>query len=301
MIHLRIVICFCLLTVINNATAQTYKPMLQYFNEWHLTTCFQGCTTDIYYTDADTVVNGQTYHILDGYHYISRTFLLREDVTEKKVYLLKIGEEKNPSEILLYDFSMQVGDSILMSNPISPFPTNAGYFVLDSIIPRLHIDGDNYRHFYLTASDSVLAQSPNAVWIEGIGSLSLINAPGGKPDLNGAGELSCFFNNLTLHYSNLDSINSCIQVHTDLSTGNHTPYSIAVYPNPVSDILKIDFENNPDLKVSIINVAGQEIKAFSTLQLSSNEINISNLPKGLYFIKISVDGKVVLQQVLVKE
>ena len=82
---------FTLLFYTLSLQSQNYTPLLDQTNKWYVTTCYSGCITDSYYTDGDTLVNNQMHKILDGYHYISRTFLLREDVNEKKVYLTKIS------------------------------------------------------------------------------------------------------------------------------------------------------------------------------------------------------------------
>ncbi len=89
-------------------------------------------------------------------------------------------------------FDLQKGDSIEINNPISPFVSNPGYYIVDSIENIQLNDGLFYDHFYLSSLSQLVNES--AVWIEGIGSLSLINAPGGTPDVNGSGKLSCYFN-----------------------------------------------------------------------------------------------------------
>ena len=160
----------CLIAFCIPMFAQEYKPLLDNYNEWHVTTCFFGCTTDRYWTDGDTIVNGIDYKILDGFHFISRTFLLREEIVERKVYLNFVNP--NGGEYLLYDFALPIGDSIDMKNPISPFPEDAGYYRVDSIIPRPLADGNEYRHFYLSPTPSNTISSTNAIWVEGAGSLS---------------------------------------------------------------------------------------------------------------------------------
>lgn len=65
--------CFFLLCGLQSQ-AQEYVPMLNGTNEWKVTNCFFGCITDTYFTDGDTLVDGLNYKILDGYHYISRSF-----------------------------------------------------------------------------------------------------------------------------------------------------------------------------------------------------------------------------------
>lgn len=186
--------------------SQPYTPLLDTQNEWHFTTCFQGdCLSDIYYTNGDTLVNGLNHKILDGYHYISRTFLLREDVPTKKVFLTKISPNRI-DEYLLYDFSLEEGATFEMKNPISPFPTEAGEFVLDSIRQKPIFEGEFRKHFYFSPSESNQISTNTAVWVEGVGSLSLINAPSGFPDQNGVGLLQCFFKDGVLFYADIDAI-----------------------------------------------------------------------------------------------
>ena len=177
--------------------------MLGHNSEWQLTVCNNGCITDIYFTDGDTSYNNYSYKILNGYHYISRTFWLRENTQTEKVYLSFL-QNNNRKEVLLYDFDLQKGDSTEINNPISPFVSNPGYYIVDSIENIQLNDGLFYDHFYLSSLSQLVNES--AVWIEGIGSLSLINAPGGTPDVNGSGKLSCYFNDGNLVYSQLDSI-----------------------------------------------------------------------------------------------
>lgn len=188
--------------------AQDYKPLLNNFNEWHFTTCYFGCLTDVYYTNGDTLVDGVPHKVLDGFHYISRTFLLRENITDRQVFLTKVNTEGN-SEYLLYDFTLEEGDVFSMVNPISPFPLEAGDFVVDSIRMRTLEDGNDYRHYYFSPDINNTISDNNCVWIEGVGSLSLINAPSGDPNINEVGQLSCFFKNGNLFYSDLDSISGC--------------------------------------------------------------------------------------------
>lgn len=199
--------------------SQQYTPLLDYHNEWHFTTCYFGCLTDIYYTDGDTLVNGENHKILDGFHYISRTFLLRENTTEKKVYL-SIVKPTKIDEYLLYDFSLNEGDSMLMLNPISPYPDYGGYFYVDSIRTKTLVDGNNYKHFYFSPSPYNTIMNTSPIWIEGVGSLSLINAPGGTPDINDVGTLSCFFKHSELTYQNLDSISFCTPNLSEIEENN---------------------------------------------------------------------------------
>ena len=117
-------------------------------------------------------------------------------------------------EVLLYDFSLELGDTITLTNPISPFSTNPGDFSVDSI-EFILLNNDYHKKITLSSINNTISESP--IWIEGIGSLSMINAPGGTPNINGAGKLSCYFKNNTLIYSQLDSISSCNSITTNLN------------------------------------------------------------------------------------
>ncbi len=69
--------------------------------------------------------------------------------------------------------------------------------------------------------------------------------------------------------------------------------SVSVYPNPASDVLHVNINSNALNRVVITNAAGKNIST-GILQNGDNSINIKNLPKGMYIVKIlnDVDTKV---------
>lgn len=269
-----------LLFVIQFGYSQTYTPLLDQSNQWHVTNCYYGCLTDVYYTDGDTLVNGFSHKILDGYHFISRTFLLKENVSTKKVYLTTV-HNKSILEYLLYDFSLAEGETFNMVNPITPFPQNGGPFVLDSIRMKPILNNIDYKHFYFSPTPSNSTSTANVVWIEGIGSKSLINAPGGAGDINGAGQLSCFFKNSTLVYSQLDSISEC-----DYQILENEKFTIEK-----SEIVKANLKNhyyitnsNTIENVEIYNATGKRLKSLHFKNNALIELNLENYSKNIYFI-----------------
>lgn len=267
---------------------QDYKPLLDNYNEWHVTTCFFGCLTDKYFTNGDTIVDGNDYKVLDGYHYISRTFLLREELLDRKVYLNIVSPSGN-NEYLLYDFSMIIGDSIDMKNPITPFPENAGYYRLDSIIPRPLADGNDYRHFYLSPSLSNTISSTNAVWVEGAGSLSLINAPSGYPDINGAGHLSCSFKNSNPFYSNLDSIDSCEPIII-LGLNEFNNQLSEVQVNTLVSDKYCHLTNIQNARfIDVYDLNGRRLIDHTNNGKREVSLDFSNLKSGLYIIVINTN------------
>ncbi len=273
------------LLVLTPCIAQGYKPLLDDYNEWHFTYCFFGCSTDRYFTNGDTLVDGLDYKILDGYHFISRTFLLREEPSDRKVYL-NFVESTGNTEYLLYNFSLNVGDSIDMRNPITPFPDEAGYYRLDSIIPRPLVDGLDYRHFYLSPTESNTISTTNAIWIEGVGSLSLINAPSGYPDINDVGHLSCFFKNSIPFYSNLDSIDGCEPV----IILNNRDFSESLEKVEIPSLIRNDYgqiNNAESIRfVDIFDLNGRRIANLENNGQNEIDLNFSAYKSGIYLVVI---------------
>lgn len=101
------------------------------------------------------------------------------------------------------------------------------------------------------------------------------------------------YSNPTFNYSSFyypESLNLSSEKNLGINTNVSNNFNI--YPNPNNGKFHIDLKK-PKLKiqVDIYNVWGQKIYESSTLlPLSTNEINFSSQPKGIYFVKIN-DGK----------
>lgn len=264
-----------LLTTVLTLQSQNYTPLLDQTNKWYVTTCYNGCITDSYYTNGDTLVNNKMHKILDGFHYISRTFLLHEDVTEKKVFLTKISGNRK-DEFLLYDFSLQEGDSIQMNNPITPFPSDGGFYQLDSIRSVPSLNNLPLKHFYLSPTSSNTISTQPAVWVEGIGSLSIINAPGGYPDLNGAGQVTCFYKNESLFYS----LNSPFNTQCSIP---EAPLDLVVYYEPNDSTWYVK-NTSQVTTVTLFDVSGRKIKTFYNSNESQMTLTINDCSSGIYFL-----------------
>lgn len=79
-----------------------------------------------------------------------------------------------------------------------------------------------------------------------------------------------------------------------------------VYPNPTNDILNIDLVDEnfmPETKSQIIaelyNMMGElkgNVQIFNTIA----SINVKGLPKGIYVLKINIDGQIENHQVAIE-
>ncbi len=75
-----------------------------------------------------------------------------------------------------------------------------------------------------------------------------------------------------------------------LSTEDNALNLVSVYPNPVKDIINIDTNLKID-NVSIFNQLGQNVMQLKRGDIINNEINLSTLSNGLYFMNISAEDK----------
>lgn len=285
---MRITLFFFLIIFIKT-TGQSYTPMLDNQNEWHIGYCNNdGCLLDKYYTDGDTIALGYQYKILDGYHYISRKFLLREDVPEKKVYL-NFAYNGMGEDVLLYDFSLEEGDSIRMLNPISPFPEDFGYFKLDSIRSKPRLENQTAKFYYFSAVESNnegFGYLP--VWVEGVGSLSLINAPGGDPNYFGVGHLTCFWKNTDLYFHDNQMGIDC----ESILKNNEAAISNVKF---IVDRQRIGHLINSEKiqKAEIYDMSGRLIKSIKITGATQYEVRLNELKKGVYFIRFIENSKSV--------
>ena len=94
------------------------------------------------------------------------------------------------------------------------------------------------------------------------------------------------------------SIRCVKDVTTGTGTDNSTP-KIKFYPNPVKDYLVIECAEYKNINVLIFNIIGEQM-LYGVLTDRITEIDISALPKGVYFLRSS-DEHLTIQQKLIKE
>jgi hypothetical protein len=79
---------------------------------------------------------------------------------------------------------------------------------------------------------------------------------------------------------------------------NQLENKIRIFPNPASDIINVNFFNTiPKAKVIIFNISGKLI-LLKEIDDNFNQINISELSKGIYFMKIETNETTVTKKVI---
>ncbi len=61
-----------------------------------------------------------------------------------------------------------------------------------------------------------------------------------------------------------------------------------VYPNPVQDLLIIEHSADGALQVEVYNALGQVVRN-TTAEGALVEVNLANLPAGMYYVKLTSD------------
>lgn len=74
-----------------------------------------------------------------------------------------------------------------------------------------------------------------------------------------------------------------------LSVPGFNTANFKAYPNPVSDILNLSYDQNIS-DVSIFNLLGQNVVS-KTINDTNGAIDMSNLPSGSYLVKVTADGQ----------
>jgi hypothetical protein len=69
-----------------------------------------------------------------------------------------------------------------------------------------------------------------------------------------------------------------------------------MYPNPVTNYMTIEANSAID-KVSVYNILGQEVLVRSP-KSNSTTIQTSELQKGVYIVKTTVDGKATITKMI---
>lgn len=105
-------------------------------------------------------------------------------------------------------------------------------------------------------------------------------------DLDNDGDLdvlsSSIFDNKVAWYENIK--------HSDIKTSNHA--KVMCYPNPTTGLIHVDFDGGQNTtlpEINIMDVSGKLVWQDSAY--NNNIIDLNKLDSGIYFIKVTIEGK----------
>ncbi len=280
---------FLLFASITVAQAQ-YKPLPMQNAEWYqdggiaLLSC-PTCTfvNYKYYTDGDTLINAQTYvkikkvevpNINDVSLFPAYTGAIRQDTLNKKIYVVLTD---STTEHILYDFSLQVGDTI--NSVLHTLTAGCLGFNTETIylIDTIQVNGYDHRVFHYQGS----CVGTDGSYIEGIGSEFGLLFPNLK-DIQES-HLNCLkINNQSYYpYANVTCTLPTISVNN-----LDQLLDISIFPNPTSEILTISLPENTIESVAILFDAAGKEQLRLKVQGGDNNVDVSKLDHGIYLLQI---------------
>jgi hypothetical protein len=237
----------------------------------------------------DSIVNGKKFkHIIEsnagcnpGYppYLLTVNKLIREDTVLKIVTVLDNGQEK-----IIYNFNKNVGDTVTLFG-LNQVVATTTVLVKDSILCS---DGFYHKRF-MFANSSI-------THIEGIGStdglIPSLAAFEFNQQLNCLAALEPTFSTI---YS-IGGLGTYCSLTVGLQNQTNLKNSIAVFPNPSTNVLNIRIENEIPESIELKNILGQTVFVTNAIKGNLTTINTNDLPQGMYFININLAGQNITER-----
>jgi len=266
-----------------NATtqAQGYVPMLNN-STWNITVAGFGGAQDFVVNPATDVTIGPSTYKKFFDPIFGTDVYLREDIAAKKVY-----RRVNNADQLLYDFSLQLNDHIVLAD---------GNDYVVYAITNINVNGGQRRSFYLIHFIGTFAGN-SETWVEGVGS----NRHPLKPQFELLSDpyvyLTCSAQDGVNIYNHNIANGQPTATDCSMLGTNQVRFikpTVTFSPNPFTTELTIASEitlENATLKM--YNTVGQLVKQLD--QLNGHKITVAreNLKSGMYFIQLEQKGKQV--------
>lgn len=89
---------------------------------------------------------------------------------------------------------------------------------------------------------------------------------------------------------------------TGINSIAYSENSFSIYPNPNNGVFSISLQNtDAKLEVEIYNLLGEKVYAISNFkQQTTNEIDISNFPRGIYFVLINDRTRIYERKIVIQ-
>lgn len=235
----------------------------------------QGTYEELHVQGEDVEINGMEYHTI--YNQTEGIPLGAYRNEENQVYYCKWNGSSYNEEVLFYDYDLEEGDYFNENDPHPMMVTE-----ISTIIDNNGVERRKFEFEFIGLDEE------REFWIEGVGSSKgFVNSGNYTPTSDGAiFHLLCYHVDNNVVYVN-PAYDVCDVDDIDESSINN---SISIYPNPTKDVVKVLNNSNLNIsKIEIIDLLGRTVASAK----SSDEINVSNLPEGQYFVKLHGETTIV--------
>lgn len=249
---------------------------------------FVATTTTVYGFQGDTLINSEQWFKL----YSTNDSLFQSNLIYRglikaendKVFYLDTLNQLDT----LYDFSLNVGDSVLF-DLYGMYPEWLQVINVDSI----QIDGVYYRRLKFEEPTLQAFDELNEIWIESIGSIHgplFPNFPEKfSQEIPDSMLVTCTFSNNQQVWQH-QSYPNCY-VNIVLSVNQLELFDFKIYPNPFTDIIHIGNNGLQQFGLIVLNSLGQTVKR---IQVNNNNqtIDLSDLNAGIYLLRIESEDNI---------
>jgi len=278
------------LTISGLIYSQDYYPIVQENNEWSTLIVIQTGSypwdttywTERHKLSGDTIIENQTYKKV---YKTSEEFPLNWDywggIREENKKVWRLGTNNYP-ESLIYDFNLNVGDTIWLYEYDPMIVDSIGY---------KPINDENRKHIYFSYPGY---PSLTELWIEGIGSNRGILVPGTGTVVGGRFWFLCMKENGDVIYMN-PNYNNCFLLTEIEEISNSI---MQVYPNPAHDKIKIKNSKNIRIEsISLVDLKGQKLREFEN---NKTELDLSGISTGIYLLKLTYENGEVVRKIMIE-
>jgi len=243
---------------------------------------------------SDTSINGiQCRKMIEVERYLDTTNVIYHYMYSENDSVFFFAENDFH---LLYDFGANTGDTIILDY-FSTYDGTPLKMIIDST-GTIMVNNQEREIQYITCGDGMVIEFGHHV-IEGIGNTSFM-----FPTLDGSldGPLRCYQDNNTDLFLNPFHPNygwnhqDCEEIITGIEEIKSTE-NVSVFPNPTKNIISI---KNIDRETAykIFNINGKII--IRGIISESNEINIKEFSKGIYFIELENENMLTVRKIIKK-
>ncbi len=281
--------------------SQDYIPMLQEGNTWSVDLYFDpfGCDqVSCKFTDTKQVSLGaaEIHNSLSYTRIISDkepTCLLREDN-----YLVYRFDPDENEEKILFDYSLEIGDSFNLTTSAYHHSTGCAYFHSYADYVSLNVIDVEYIEIAGAVRKVIFFEEDNLsdlAWIEGIGNITGFDLMEPIVDIMSHSALACFSTNGESYFFN--GASSCENT-TVLNISSLNENSIHLFPNPVSEKATLTIpQENSSLSFIVYDVNGKKLME-QDISEESTSLDFSSFTEGMYFYQIYSENELILTRKL---
>jgi Secretion system C-terminal sorting domain len=267
--------------LVQKTFSQTYTPMLNN-SSWNVKISnFTGPEYRWIEQGVDAVIGSFTYKKFIDVDFSKTVIYIREDIATKRIY-----RRINNSEVLMCDFSLQVGNTIALGN---------GYLYTVFSISNINVNGGQRRKFTLTSQSNPFLSTET--WIEGVGNSGHPLRPTFELPTDPVYDVYCSYqNNVSVfNFGLANGGTATICPTSTLSTENQIlkNQKFKVCPNP--------FITETTLNLKLFNSIGQKVKEIENINANEIILKRENLVNGIYFLVLKQNGKIVETKKIILE